>query len=174
MGRRGPAGALHRRATALAGAADTPDGERAPDRDAHPQGGVRSRGGGHRSGRGDLGLVGPAPGARALAQRLRTTVPHGGRGRPSDDGGLCLGDVTDDGEALAHHQDWWRRAPGTKWLVLGNHDVDPINQVRPFEAERRTVTLYAAGDPPLLLTHVPLLQVPHGAVNVHGHVHEQE
>ena len=58
--------------------------------------------------------------------------------------------------------------------MLGNHDVDPINQVRPFEAERRTVTLYAAGDPPLLLTHVPLLQVPHGAVNVHGHVHEQE
>ena len=87
---------------------------------------------------------------------------------------ICLGDVTVDGEALAHHQDWWRRAPGTKWLVLGNHDVDPINQVRPFEAERRTVTLYAAGDPPLLLTHVPLLQVPHGAVNVHGHVHERE
>ena len=77
---------------------------------------------------------------------------------------ICLGDV--DGEALAHHQDWWRRAPGTKWLVLGNHDVDPLNQVRPFEVERRTVTLYAAGDPPLLLTHAPLLQVPHGAVNV--------
>ena len=37
------------------------------------------------------------------------------------------------------------------------------------------MTLYAAGDPPLLLTHVPLVQqVPHGAVNVHGHVHEQE
>ena len=36
------------------------------------------------------------------------------------------------------------------------------------------MTLYAAGDPPLLLTHVPLLLVPHGAVNVHGHVHEQE
>ena len=87
---------------------------------------------------------------------------------------ICLGDVTVDGEALAHHQDWWRRAPGTKWLVLGNHDVDPINQVRPFEGERRTVTLYAAGDLPLLLTHVPLLQVPHGAVNVHGQVHEQE
>ena len=36
------------------------------------------------------------------------------------------------------------------------------------------MTLYAAGDPPLLLTHVPLLQVPPGAINVHGHVHEQE
>ena len=87
---------------------------------------------------------------------------------------ICLGDITVDGEALAHHQEWWRDAPGAKWLVLGNHDVDPVNQIRPFEIDHTAVTLYAAGDPPLLLTHVPLLQVPHGAVNVHGHVHEQE
>ena len=87
---------------------------------------------------------------------------------------ICLGDVTVDGKALAHQQEWWRKAPGAKWRVLGNHDVDPVNQVRPFEIDRTAVTLYAAGDPPLLLTHVPLLQVPHGAVNVHGHVHEQE
>ena len=87
---------------------------------------------------------------------------------------ICLGDITVDGEALAHHQEWWRKAPGATWVVLGNHDVDPVNQIRPFEIERTAVTLYAAGNPPLLLTHVPLLQVPHGAVNVHGHVHEQE
>ena len=87
---------------------------------------------------------------------------------------ICLGDVTVDGEALAHHQEWWRKAPGTKWLVLGNHDVDPVNQICPFEIDRTAVTLYAAGDPPLLLTHVPLLQVPDGAINVHGHVHEEE
>ena len=87
---------------------------------------------------------------------------------------ICLGDVTVDGEALAHHQEWWRKAPGTKWLVLGNHDIDPVNRILPFEIDRAAVTLYAAGDPPLLLTHVPLLQVPHGAVNVHGRVHEQE
>ena len=87
---------------------------------------------------------------------------------------ICLGDVTVDGEALAHHQEWWQKAPGTKWLVLGNHDVDPVNRIRPFKIDRTAVTLYAAGDPPLLLTHVPLLHVPHGAVNIHGHVHEQE
>ena len=87
---------------------------------------------------------------------------------------ICLGDVTVDGEALAHHQEWWRKAPGAKWLVLGNHDVDPVNRIRPFDIDRTAMTLYAAGDPPLLLTHVPLLQVPHGAVNIHGHVHEQE
>ena len=87
---------------------------------------------------------------------------------------ICLGDVTVDGEALAHHQERWQKAPGAKWLVLGNHDLDPVNQIRPFKIDRTAVTLYAAGDPPLLLTHVPLLQVPHGAVNVHGLVHEQE
>ena len=87
---------------------------------------------------------------------------------------ICLGDITVDGEALAHHQQWWQKAPGTKWLVLGNHDVDPVNQIRPFKIDHTAVTVYAAGDPPLLLTHVPLLQVPHGAVNVHGHVHERE
>ena len=87
---------------------------------------------------------------------------------------ICLGDITVDGEALAHHQEWWGKAPGAKWLVLGNHDVDAVNQIHPFEIDRTAVTLYAAGDPPLLLTHVPLLLVPHGAVNVHGHVHEQE
>ena len=62
---------------------------------------------------------------------------------------ICLGDVTVDGEALAHHQQWWRKAPGAKWLVLGNHDVDPVNRIRPFDIDRTAVTLYVAGDPPL-------------------------
>ena len=87
---------------------------------------------------------------------------------------ICLGDVTVDGEAQAHHQEWWGKAPGAKRLVRGNHDVDPVNQILPFEIDRTAATLYAAADPPLLLTHVPLVQVPHGAVNVHGHVHEEE
>ena len=39
---------------------------------------------------------------------------------------------------------------------------------------RTAVTLAAPGDPPLLLTHVPLLLVPAGCVNVHGHVHQKE
>ena len=56
---------------------------------------------------------------------------------------ICLGDVTVDGEALAHHQDWWCRALGTKWLVFGNHDVDPVNQIRPFESDRTAGRLRA-------------------------------
>ena len=49
--------------------------------------------------------------------------------------------------------------------------MDPVNQVRPVAVGRTAATLFAPGDPPLLLTHVPLLQVPHGWVNVHGYVH---
>ena len=87
---------------------------------------------------------------------------------------ICLGDVSVDGGVQAHHQRWWREAPGEKWLVLGNHDVDPVNQVRPLEVDRTVVTLAVPGEPPLLLTHVPLLRVPAGCVNVHGHVHQKE
>lgn len=86
---------------------------------------------------------------------------------------LCLGDVTVDGCLNAHHVVRWRQVPGSKVLVLGNHDVDPINEVKLLDIRRTTLALAAPGDPPLLLTHVPLIQVPHGAVNVHGHIHDK-
>ena len=60
---------------------------------------------------------------------------------------ICLGDVTVDGEALPHHQEWWRKAPGTKWLVLGNHDVDPVNRIRPFEIDHTAGTAVRGGRP---------------------------
>ena len=91
-----------------------------------------------------------------------------------DDTIICLGDVSVDGSVQAHHQEWWWEAPGEKWLVIGNHDVDSVNQVRPLEVNRTAITLAAPGEPPMLLTHVPLLQVPAGCVNVHGHVHQKE
>ena len=86
---------------------------------------------------------------------------------------ICMGDIGVDGSVQAYHQEWWREAPGQKWIVLGNHDVDPINQVRPLQVDRTAVTLVAPGDPPLLLTHLPLLQVRPGWVNVHGHLHQR-
>ena len=51
--------------------------------------------------------------------------------------------------------------------------VAPVNQQRPVAVEQTAITLLAPGDPPLALTHVPLMQVPHGWVNVHGHIHNQ-
>ena len=71
------------------------------------------------------------------------------------------------------HEQMWNAAPGRKHLVLGNHDVDLANRVRALETGISTTALVAPGDPGLVLTHVPLLQVPHGCVNVHGHVHEK-
>ena len=41
---------------------------------------------------------------------------------------ICLGEITVDGEALPHRQEWWQKAPGTKWLVLGNHDFSGSGQ----------------------------------------------
>lgn len=90
--------------------------------------------------------------------------------RPGDDV-ICLGDVTVDGEADSSHHEAWSRAPGTKWLVLGNHDAVPGNRVRAFQTTGTTIALYAPGDPALVLTHVPLRKVPAGTVNVHGHLH---
>ena len=51
---------------------------------------------------------------------------------------------------------------------------DRFNQVLPVAVERTATTLFAPGEPPLLLTHVPLLQVPAGCINVHGHVHGKQ
>ena len=77
----------------------------------------------------------------------------------ADDLMLCLGDVAHpfglvDPRLAARLRD----APGRRLPVLGNHDVDPVSQVRPLEVDRVTVTLAATGDPPLLWTHVPPLQ----------------
>ena len=91
-----------------------------------------------------------------------------------DDTIICLGDVGVDSSIRLAHQTWWQEAPGTKWLVIGNHDVDRVNQVLPVAVDRTATTLFAPGEPPLLLTHVPLLQVPAGCINVHGHVHQKE
>lgn len=86
---------------------------------------------------------------------------------------ICLGDISVDGCLHSHHIVRWQQAPGFKVLVLGNHDVDPINQVKHLDIQRKTLALAAPGDPPLLLTHVPLIRVPHDAINVHGHIHDK-
>ncbi len=85
-----------------------------------------------------------------------------------DDTIICLGEVGVDSSIRLEHQTWWRQTPGAKWLVIGNHDVDRVNQVLPAAAGRAAVMLFAPGDPPLLLTHVPLLQVPPAASTCTG------
>ncbi len=90
-----------------------------------------------------------------------------------DDTIICLGDVSLDACLRSHHIFRWRQSPGFKVLVLGNHDVEPVNGVKQLDIERTTLMLAAPGNPPLLLTHIPLVQAPHGTVNVHGHIHDK-
>ena len=60
--------------------------------------------------------------------------------------------------------------PCDRLLVLGNHDRD-IPALRRAGFHKTCRTALCATDPPLVLTHIPLLKVPVGAVNVHGHLH---
>ena len=86
-----------------------------------------------------------------------------------DDTIICLGDVVFSGR-------WGGRrgrvlaAPGRKILVFGNHELGNAGVAVPGFDEIYGV-LYAAGDPPLLMTHFPLRWVPEGCVNLHGHLH---
>ena len=84
---------------------------------------------------------------------------------------ICLGDIA--------HPDAWRddrlvldlaECPGERLLVLGNHDRD-VPALRRTGFQKTWRTALCATDPPLVLTHIPLLKVPAGAVNVHGHLH---
>ena len=65
--------------------------------------------------------------------------------------------------------------PGTKVLVVGNHEF-PVGGagVKDYGFEAVHPTLVCETDPPLLLTHEPLDEVPAGMVNVHGHLHGRE
>ena len=77
---------------------------------------------------------------------------------------VCLGDVT-RGVTSLPSLERLGGLPGRKVLVFGNHD----RSAKGFHVVCGSV--YTHGDPPLLLTHVPLRRVPPGCVNVHGHLH---
>ena len=84
---------------------------------------------------------------------------------------ICLGDVAHPG-GLARRLLVLDLAecPGDRLLVLGNHDRD-VPALRRAGFHKTCRTALCATDPPLVLTHIPLLKVPAGAVNVHGHLH---
>ena len=64
-----------------------------------------------------------------------------------------------------------RACPGDRFLVLGNHDRDR-EALREAGFTAQYTAALCATDPPLALSHVPLRQVPPGATNLHGHLHE--
>lgn len=84
---------------------------------------------------------------------------------------VILGDVAIGGLS-GRRLKRFRVAPGRKVLVLGNHEFDGTvaGHLEGFDGVYSTV--YVPGSPELLLTHVPLRDVPEGCVNVHGHLHK--
>ena len=83
---------------------------------------------------------------------------------------ICLGDVALP-ELWGRQLRRLRAAPGRKILVFGNHDVNRLGRLNVEGFEEVHATLFVDGDPPLLMTHMPLRHVPNGCVNVHGHTH---
>ena len=57
-------------------------------------------------------------------------------------------------------------------LVIGNHDLTGTGDLRARGFDEYLSVLVAPGDPPLIMTHYPLGEVPAGHVNVHGHQHD--
>ena len=98
---------------------------------------------------------------RALLAAWRQTVDE-------TDVVICLGDVT-VGPASPAIDEALAALPGEKILVAGNHDVAGGRKDYGFEVAYPT--LVCETEPPLLLTHEPLTEVPAGSVSVHGHLH---
>ena len=65
-------------------------------------------------------------------------------------------------------------APGYKVLVYGNHDENGQGGVVTDGFDEAYFAVSLAGNPVLLVTHVPLTDVPSGIVNVHGHTHQHQ
>jgi len=86
---------------------------------------------------------------------------------------VCAGDLGGRRAFLGRWQPPCVDLPGRKVIVLGNHDFTRFRcRERPLGADVSSMTLLIRSDPPLLVTHVPLVAVPAGCVNVHGHTHD--
>ena len=85
---------------------------------------------------------------------------------------VCGGDLA---MRAALNEDTWRRVrtmPGRQELVIGNHDLTGQGRLRVDGFDGVWSLMTAPGEPPLIFTHMPLLEAPDGYVNVHGHVHD--
>ena len=85
---------------------------------------------------------------------------------------VCAGDIGGHRTILGRWHPPCAELPGPWRAVLGNHDFTRIlGREKALGAGTASVTLVIRSDPPLLVTHVPLTEVPEGCVNVHGHEH---
>ena len=85
---------------------------------------------------------------------------------------VCAGDMGGRRTILGRRHPPCEGLPGPWHTVLGNHDFTRIlGRRKPMGGGTESMTLVIRSDPPLVVTHVPLTDVPDGCVNVHGHEH---
>ena len=142
----------------------------------------RSRGGQLRP---HLGLVRPAPRPQHQHRLVRPPVREHTRG-----GRRLLPELAPHGRARETPSSAWAmsrsaacwapgsggcaaRRGGRSWSSATTRST-PWASSRSTASTRFTARSTPAGDPALLLTHMPLRNVPEGCVNVHGHLHNQE
>ena len=65
-------------------------------------------------------------------------------------------------------------APGYKILIYGNHDQNGLGGIVTDGFDEAHLAVRLAGDPVLVVTHIPLAEVPDDTVNVHGHTHHHQ
>lgn len=87
---------------------------------------------------------------------------------------ICGGDIALAGALQGERLTRVRAMPGRKLLVRGNHDFNRKGRPADTGCDKTWMSLVVTGDPPLLVTHMPMTRVPDGTVNVHGHVHNNE
>ena len=84
---------------------------------------------------------------------------------------ICAGDVAWPGTLTASEQARIRSMPGRNVLVIGNHDFGEKGTIAQTGMDETLSVLVIDADPCLLITHMPLNEVPANCVNVHGHIH---
>ena len=85
---------------------------------------------------------------------------------------VCAGDIGGRRTILGPRRPPCAELPGPSHAVLGNHDFTRfLGREKAPGTGTASMTLVIQSDPPLLVTHVPLTEVPDGWVNVHGHEH---
>ncbi len=107
---------------------------------------------------------------------MATALPRAAERVPADgDTVLNGGDVSDPTAVFGHCRETLAKTPGRKILVTGNHDFNRFTGcLDPSAHDLAAPVVVVDTDPPLAITHVPLLEVPKGWVNAHGHVHNMK
>ena len=88
-----------------------------------------------------------------------------------DDVVICGGDVALSGSMNSKRLARVLALPGRKLVVMGNHDLKRPGRLNPTGFVETSMTMLIEHGTPLLLTHIPLDEVPAGCVHGHVYVH---